>query len=184
MHLPGSCSASSAFPTKRLGRLPALFREHDFPRRVFEVSAISLCSGLRVCLSPRSFLPLQLSLQGSRDVYVRAEHASLPSHASDILSARLQAIGRTRTFTSQDSQPCRLLTFRSLGFPDCFASRVMRPIVPAQLSGLARNTALGSRETARALHRATPYSIVSSRILRVSVLASCAAGFSFLPSPG
>jgi hypothetical protein len=34
----------------------------------------------------------------------------LPSHASDMLSARLQAIGGARTFTSQDSQPCRLLT--------------------------------------------------------------------------
>jgi hypothetical protein len=32
----------------------------------------------------------------------------LPSHASDLLSARLQAIGGARTFTSQDSQPCQL----------------------------------------------------------------------------
>ena len=143
MHLPGSCSASSAFPTKWLGRLPALFREHDFPRRVFEVSAISLCSGLRVCLSPRSFLPLQLSLQGSRDVYVRAEHASLPSHASDILSARLQAIGGTRTFTSQDSQPCRLLTFRALGFPGDFSSGLLRPIVPDPPSGETRKAVRG-----------------------------------------
>jgi hypothetical protein len=35
---------------------------------------------------------------------------SLPSHASDTLSARLQAIGGTRTCTSLDSQRCRLLT--------------------------------------------------------------------------
>jgi hypothetical protein len=34
----------------------------------------------------------------------------LPSHASDLLSARLQAIGGARTFTSQDSQPCQQLT--------------------------------------------------------------------------
>jgi hypothetical protein len=34
----------------------------------------------------------------------------LPSHASDLLSARLQAIGGARTFTSQDSQRCQLLT--------------------------------------------------------------------------
>jgi hypothetical protein len=51
-------------------------------------------------LPPRSFLPLQVPLQGSRGFYVRAERTSLPSHASDMLSARLQAIGRTRTFTS------------------------------------------------------------------------------------
>src|SRR5437773_4982091 len=66
---------------------------------------------LTVCLPPRSFLPLQVKLTGQpRLLYVRAERASLPSHASDMLSARLQAIGGTRTFTSQDSQPCRLLT--------------------------------------------------------------------------
>src|SRR5438309_5020531 len=66
---------------------------------------------LTVCLPPRSFLPLQVKLTGQpRLLYVRAERASLPSHASDMLSARLQAIGGTRTFTSQDSQLCRLLT--------------------------------------------------------------------------
>ncbi len=86
-----------------------------FPRtrfstdEIFEAAAIPLCSGLQVCLPPRSFLPLQVSLQGSRGFYVRAERASSPSHASDMLSARLQAIGGTRTFTSQDSQHCRLL---------------------------------------------------------------------------
>src|SRR5580700_3613412 len=65
---------------------------------------------LRVCLPPRSLPPLRVNPQGSRGFYIRAERASLPSHASDMLSARLQAIGGTRTFTSQDSQLCRLLT--------------------------------------------------------------------------
>ena len=77
---------------------------------VIEVAAISLCSGLTVCLPPRSLLPLRVNPQGSRGLYIRAERASLPSHASDMLSARLQAIGGTRTSTSQDSQLCRLLT--------------------------------------------------------------------------
>jgi len=40
---------------------------------------------------------------------MRAERASLPLHASDMLSARGQAIGGARTFASQDSQHCRLL---------------------------------------------------------------------------
>jgi hypothetical protein len=80
-----------------------------FRGSAFEAAAISLCSGLRVCSPPRSFLPLQVPLQGSRGFYIRAERASLPSHASDMLSARLQAIGGARTFISQDSQPCRLL---------------------------------------------------------------------------
>jgi hypothetical protein len=71
-----------------------------FHGSAFEATAISLCSGLQVCSPPRSFLPLQVPLQGSRGFYIRAERASLPSHASDMLSARLQAIGGTRTFTS------------------------------------------------------------------------------------
>src|SRR2546430_11238040 len=53
---------------------------------------------------------LPISCRAAEALYIRAERVSLPSHASDMLSARLQAIGGTRTFTSQDSQPCRLLT--------------------------------------------------------------------------
>ena len=66
---------------------------------------------LPVCSPPRSFLPLQVSSQGSRGFTSEQKRASLPSHASDMLSARLQAIGGARTFTSQDSQPCRLLSW-------------------------------------------------------------------------
>jgi hypothetical protein len=77
----------------------------------FGAAAISLCSGLTVCSPPRSLPPLRVTAQGGRGFYVRAERASLPSHVSDMLSARQQAIGGTRTFTSQDLQFCRLLTF-------------------------------------------------------------------------
>ena len=35
VHLPGSSPASSAFPSRKVGRLPASFREHDFPRVPF-----------------------------------------------------------------------------------------------------------------------------------------------------
>ena len=76
---------------------------------VFEAADISLCSGLRVCSSPRSFLPLLKVPQGSRDFYIRAERASLPLHAPDMLAVRIQAIDGTRTFTLLDSQPCRPL---------------------------------------------------------------------------
>jgi len=75
----------------------------------FGAADISLCSGLRVCSPPRSFLPLRLPAQGSRGFYVRAYRASLPPHAPDMLAARIQAIGGVRTFTRPDSQPCRLL---------------------------------------------------------------------------
>src|SRR5262249_52088121 len=94
---------------------------------VIEVAAISLCSGLTVCLPPRSLLPLRVNPQGSRGLYIRAERASLPSHASDMLSARLQAIGGTRTSTSQDSQlvGCSLL-FQA--FPNATAAVLARPL--------------------------------------------------------
>jgi hypothetical protein len=35
VHLPGSSPASSAFPSHKMGRLPASFREHDFSRVPF-----------------------------------------------------------------------------------------------------------------------------------------------------
>src|SRR5216684_3394165 len=105
VRIPVSSSVSSAFPQRGLGRLPA--------GGVFEAADISLCSGLRVCSSPRSFLPLLNVPQGSRDFYIRAERASLPLHAPDMLAVRIQAIDGTRTFTLLDSQPCRPLPPRA-----------------------------------------------------------------------
>jgi hypothetical protein len=93
-----SGSASRFFPRIRL-----------LAGGVFEAADISLCSGLRVCSSPRSFLPLRNVPQGSRDFYIRAERASLPLHAPNMLAVRIQAIDGTRTFTLLDSQPCRPL---------------------------------------------------------------------------
>src|SRR5437762_4811270 len=80
---------------------------------------------LTVCLPPRSFLPLQVKLTGQpRLLYVRAERASLPLHASDMLSARLQAIGGARTLTSQDSQHCRLLPLLAAKLADQLGAHV------------------------------------------------------------
>jgi hypothetical protein len=83
-------------------------RPNDFPGgSCFEAADISSRSGLPVCSPPRSFLPLLP--QGSRGFYFRAEHASLPPHASDMLAIRIQAIDGMGTCTPPDSQPCRLL---------------------------------------------------------------------------
>src|SRR5712692_8821356 len=68
-------------------------------------------------LASRSFPPLRIQPQGGRDFYIRAERASLPPHAPDILTVRIQAIDGTRTFASQDSQPCRLLPASSRFIP-------------------------------------------------------------------
>ena len=73
---------------------------HDSSRaRVFEAADISSCSGLQVCSPPRSSLPLRILPQGSRGFYVRAYRASLPPHAPDMLTVRIQAIDGTGTFT-------------------------------------------------------------------------------------
>src|SRR5712692_7927367 len=110
VHLPVSSSVPSAFPNRGVGRLPRLNpRTRLFAEAFFEAADIALCLGLRVCSSPRSFLPLGILPQGSRDFYIRAQCASLPPHTPDMLAVRIQAIDGARTFTWQDSQPCRLL---------------------------------------------------------------------------
>ena len=114
VHLPVSSFfsfVSSAFPRSRMGRLPASNpRTRLFADRLFEAADIPLCSGLQICSPLRSFPPLRLQPQGGRGFDIRAERASLPPHAPDLLTVRIQAIDGTRTFTSQDSQPCRLLS--------------------------------------------------------------------------
>jgi hypothetical protein len=110
VHLPVSSFVSSAFPKSREGRLPASNpRTRLFADRLFEAADIPLCSGLQICSPPRSFPPLRIQPQGGRGFDIRAERASLPPHAPDLLTVRIQAIDGTRTFTSPDSQPCRLL---------------------------------------------------------------------------
>ena len=118
VHLPVSSSVSSAFPRHSLGRLPVGIRERDFSRGlVLEVADISLCSGLRFCSPPRSLLPLRIFPQGSRGFYIRAYRASLPLHAPDMLSIRIQAIDRKRTSTFLDLQP--------FGRSECLTNRTV-----------------------------------------------------------
>src|SRR5664279_2282769 len=86
--MPGSSSVSSAFShVERWIGFPLLSANTIFRGPLFEAAAISSCSGLTVCLPHRSFPPLQLSPQSGRGFYVRAERASLPPRASEILSA-------------------------------------------------------------------------------------------------
>jgi hypothetical protein len=97
-------------PHKELGRLPAnsplettsCGRRFRGGRYFFTFRPPILCC-------PRSSLPLRILPQGSRGFYVRAERASLPPHAPDMLTVRIQATDGTRTFTSLDPRPCRLL---------------------------------------------------------------------------
>ncbi len=47
--------------------------------------------------------------RGSDGFYIRAEHESLPSRASDMLTARIGQIDGVGTCTPLNSRPCRLL---------------------------------------------------------------------------
>jgi hypothetical protein len=121
---PVSSTVPSAFPKGKVGRLPAAIPlETTSCGGTFEVADISLCSGLQVCSPPRSSLPLRILPQGSRGFYVRAERGSLPPRASDMLTARRQAIGGTGTCTPLDcglvgcSFPRSPLSFRTASFP-------------------------------------------------------------------
>jgi len=70
-------------------------------------------------------VPTAAHTAARRGFYVRAYRASLPPHAPDMLTVRIQAIDGTRTFTLSDSQPCRLLTFLRRHYP---ASSVIWPL--------------------------------------------------------
>jgi len=72
VHMPVSSSLSSAFPSRRMGRLPTTTRKHDFSRHCF-----------RSCRHSFTFRPLSLLTsqvvptaahvaQGSRGFYIRA----------------------------------------------------------------------------------------------------------------
>src|SRR3984957_1124961 len=115
--LPVSSSGHRPSPKKETGRLPQFlanttFREAGFRgcRQFFMFRPPSLL--VSQIVPTAAVLP-----QGSRDFYFRAERASLPLHAPDMLTVRIQVIDGTRTFTLLDSQPCRLLIL-----PSCYPS--------------------------------------------------------------
>jgi hypothetical protein len=110
MHLPVSSPVSSAFPSRRWVGFPRCFREHDFLRPLFSRLQTFLYVQASDFAHPpgRSHHCPKLR-QGGQGFYVRAERASLPPHAPDMLTARIQAIDGTGTYTSLDSQSYRLL---------------------------------------------------------------------------
>ena len=124
---------SSAFPHKGRVGFPRFC-----PRTRFSTACVSRLQLFRyVQASQLARLPDRSYrckfLQGSQGFYLRAERVSLPSHASDTLSARLQAIGGTRTCTSLDSQHCRLLTFAPQALPRFIA--LTKQCAPGQCIG-------------------------------------------------
>jgi hypothetical protein len=87
VHLPVSSSMSSAFPRGKLGQLPASFREHDFSRPNFRGCRHSFMFGPPSLLASQIVPTAVFIAQGSRGFYVRADRASLPPHAPNMLAA-------------------------------------------------------------------------------------------------
>ena len=90
VHLPVSSSTSSAFPrtlSRSASRLSPSKRFHD--GSLFRDCSHSFMFRPPSLLASRDrSYRCDLSSQGSRGFYVRAEHASLPPHASDMLTTR------------------------------------------------------------------------------------------------
>jgi hypothetical protein len=164
---------SSAFPIIRLGQLPASFREHDFPRVGFRGCSYFLMFRPPSLLASQIVSTAVFIAQGSRGFYIRAERASLPSHASDMLSARQQAISGTRTFISQDSQPCRLLP------NDADVSTVppinLRRVFPSTAGRLAFQAAPSPVSRRLSRHQACPARHVGLRLPFVHSVATSGA---------
>src|SRR5215468_5306886 len=103
-------SMSSAFPKRRMGRLPAFVPRITTSRRpVFRGCRYSFMFRPPSLLTPQIVPTAAILPQGSRGFYVRAYRALLPPHAPDMLTVRRQVIDGTGTCTLLDSQPCRLL---------------------------------------------------------------------------
>ena len=89
-----SSAVSSAFPTRSWVGFTAIFPLETTScgtqisgRQIFLYVPAS-----NFVLPPRSSLPLRVRPQGSRGFYLRAERASLPPHAPDMLTVRIRQL--------------------------------------------------------------------------------------------
>jgi hypothetical protein len=93
VHLPVSSSEFIGLPQLLIRSASRIIPLNDFlAGPLFEAADIPLCSGLPVCSPSRSFPPLPYYRQGSQGFYVRAGHASLPSHASVCLPSEYRQL--------------------------------------------------------------------------------------------
>ena len=97
-------------PVHYRGRLSRVSRQNDFLTQPFSrLQPFLYVQAPKFARLPDRPYRCDLTPQSSRGFYIRAEHASFPLHASDMLTTRTQAIGGVGTYTPRDSQPCRLL---------------------------------------------------------------------------
>jgi hypothetical protein len=113
VRLPVSSSVVIGLPQRRLGSaFPRLSANHDFSRPVFSRLQIFLNVPASKFARPPDRLYRCAYCRRAAGAFTSGQYrASLPLHAPDMLTVRIQAIDSTGTFTLLDSQPCRLLTF-------------------------------------------------------------------------
>jgi hypothetical protein len=108
--MPVSSSTSSAFPRTLSRSASRVSRQNDFlTERFSRLQPFLYVQAPKFARLPDRSYRCDPTPQSSRGFYIRAEHASFPLHASDMLTTRTQAIGGVGTYTPRDSQPCRLL---------------------------------------------------------------------------
>ena len=110
VHLPVSSPASSAFPVLSQVGSPANTHSSNFTvEGNFATAAIPLCSGLQVCLPPRSLPPLRIPSAG-RPWRLRPSRTYVVTDVCiGYASPPNRAIEGAGTSTPQDSRPCRPL---------------------------------------------------------------------------
>src|SRR5215470_3831972 len=121
VRLPVSSSVVIGLPQRRLGSaFPRLSANHDFSRPMFSRLQIFLNVPASKFARPPDRLYRCTYCRRAAGAFTSGQYrASLPPHAPDMLTVRIQAIDSTGTFTLLDSQPCRLLTFAPQALP-CF----------------------------------------------------------------
>jgi hypothetical protein len=102
-------TATSAFPQSTNGRPSHIYPYSNFRMGGdFGVADIPSCSGLLLCWPPWLLLPT-IHTVSSCDFYIQAHPSRLPWPGFGYASRPNRAIDGTRTLTSPDSRPCRLL---------------------------------------------------------------------------
>ena len=124
VRLPVSSSVVIGLPQRRLGSaFPRLSANHDFSRPVFSRLQIFLNVPASKFARPPDRLYRCAYCRRAAGTFTSGQYrASLPPHAPDMLTVRIQAIDSTGTFTLLDSQPCRLLTFAPRALPRFIAT--------------------------------------------------------------
>ena len=132
MHAPVYFPDVIGLPLGRLGRLPAFGPRCNFSwERFSRLQTFRYVQATKFVRLPGCSHRYGYAV-GGRGFYIRAERASLPPHAPDMLAVRIQAIDGARTCTLLDSQHCRLLPSQIVPTAASYLARRPRLLRPSR----------------------------------------------------